>query len=139
MALHHHFTETQLPQQRNYNSTPFPSVLSPTPNSPTCSVSHLIQTITTQKQFLDSLLHKTGAILFRGFDVNTAKDFNDVVEAFGYEEYSPLGVTALRSQVFGRVYTANESSTEQKINFHHEMPMVCFFSLIGYKRIDFAC
>ncbi|KAJ0007543.1 hypothetical protein Pint_29599 [Pistacia integerrima] len=30
-----------------------------------------------------SVLHEAGAVLFRGFDVQTAKDFNDVVEALG--------------------------------------------------------
>ncbi|KAI9160483.1 hypothetical protein LWI28_008527 [Acer negundo] len=124
-----HFTEIQLPQQRNYNSSLFPSLLSPNPLTTTttkaaavpCSVSDLIETIKSQKLFLESLLHKTGAVLFRGFDVKTAEDFNDVIEAFGYEDFPSLGGTALRTQVFGRVFTANESPPDQKIGFHHEM------------------
>ncbi|KAL5757746.1 hypothetical protein ACOSP7_020357 [Xanthoceras sorbifolium] len=119
-----HFTETQIPQQKFYNSIPFPSLLSPNPTATTavpCSVSHLTETIKTQKPFLDSLLHKTGAVLFRGFDIKTAKEFNDVVEAFGYEELSYMGGTAPRSNVVGRIFTANEVPNEEKIGFHHEM------------------
>lgn len=70
------------------------------------------------------MLLKTGAILFRGFDVNTAKDFNDVVEAFGFEELPYVGGAAPRTNVVGRVFTANESPPDQKIPFHHEMAQV---------------
>ncbi|KAK4839233.1 hypothetical protein QYF36_020282 [Acer negundo] len=121
-----HFTAIQIPQQRSYNSIPFPSVLSPNPTTTAVpvSVSHLTETIKTQKPFLDSLLHKTGAVIFRGFDVKTAKDFNDVVEAFGYEELPYVGGAAPRTNVVGRVFTANESPPDQKIPFHHEMAQV---------------
>ncbi|KAK3219988.1 hypothetical protein Dsin_013958 [Dipteronia sinensis] len=120
-----YFTATQIPQQRSYNSIPFPSVLSPNPTTAVpVSVFHLTETIKTQKPFLDSLLHKTGAVIFRGFDVKTAKDFNDVVEAFGYEELPYVGGAAPRTNVVGRVFTANESPPDQKIPFHHEMAQV---------------
>ncbi|KAL0319308.1 UNVERIFIED_CONTAM: Clavaminate synthase-like protein [Sesamum angustifolium] len=43
------------------------------------------------------------AILFRGFDsLATASDFNDVVEAFGYEELPYVGGAAPRTNVVGR-------------------------------------
>ncbi|KAJ0075550.1 hypothetical protein Patl1_33973 [Pistacia atlantica] len=88
----HAFTELQIPHQRNCNSISFPSVLSPNPTNVPFSLSLLTKTITTQKKFLDSLLHRAGAVLFRGFDFKTAKDFNDVVEAFGYEEVAIHGM-----------------------------------------------
>ncbi|KAK2654627.1 hypothetical protein Ddye_014483 [Dipteronia dyeriana] len=117
-----YFTETQIPKQKYYNSIPFPSVLSPNPKTAVpCSVSHLTEAIKTQKPFLDSLLHKTGTVIFRGFDVKTAEDFNAVVEAFGYEELSYMGGTAPRTNIVGRVFTANESPADQRIGFHHEL------------------
>ena len=126
----HHFTETQIPEQRNYNSVPFPSVLSPNPTTIVpCSASLLVETIKTKKPFLDSLLHKTGAVLFRRFDIKTAEDFNDVVEAFGYEDLPYVGGTAPRTNVVCRVYTTNESPPDQNIGFHHEMAQVCLYLL----------
>ncbi|GAV61255.1 TauD domain-containing protein [Cephalotus follicularis] len=117
--------EIQIPHQKTYNSIPFPTVLSPGPSTTSpFSVSSLTKTIRTQKPSLDSLLHKAGAILFRGFPINTANDFNDVVEAFGYEELPYVGGAAPRTNVVGRVYTANESPPDQKIPFHHEMAQV---------------
>ncbi|PQM33854.1 clavaminate synthase-like protein [Prunus yedoensis var. nudiflora] len=51
-------------------------------------------------------------------------DFNDVVEASGFEEFPYVGGAAPRTNVVGRVFTANESPPDQKIPFHHEMAQV---------------
>jgi len=136
ICRHHHtydtvtmsssFKEIQIQHQKHYSnipSFPFPSALSPNPFS-SSTLSFFTDSIIAQKPFLDSLLLKTGAILFRGFDVNTAKDFNDVVEAFGFEELPYVGGAAPRTNVVGRVFTANESPPDQKIPFHHEMAQV---------------
>ncbi|KAF6164258.1 hypothetical protein GIB67_010228 [Kingdonia uniflora] len=124
-----HFIETQLPNhQKIYNSssTPiFPSIISPTPsfffNS---NLPNFKTTIKHHKHWLESKLHSSGALLLRGFPVNTASDFNEVVEAFGYDELPSVGGAAPRINVIGRVFTANESPPDQKIPFHHEMAQV---------------
>ncbi|XVF86708.1 hypothetical protein PTKIN_Ptkin18bG0063600 [Pterospermum kingtungense] len=119
------FIETQLPHhQKHYNSFTFPSVLSPNPASSPPSLPVFAKAIKSQKPFLDSLLLKSGAVVFRGFAVETAKEFNDVVEAFGFEELPYVGGAAPRTNVVGRVFTANESPPDQKIPFHHEMAQV---------------
>ncbi|KAH6758848.1 2-oxoglutarate and oxygenase superfamily protein [Perilla frutescens var. frutescens] len=113
------FAETKIPHQRDYGGVVFPAVL-----SPAATVS-LTAAVKEQKPLLNSLLHKHGAILFRGFDsLATASDFNDLVEAFGYEELPYVGGAAPRTSVVGRVFTANESPPDQKIPFHHEMAQV---------------
>nr|GMD87580.1 clavaminate synthase-like protein At3g21360 [Ipomoea batatas] len=70
---------------------------------------------------MDTLLHQSGAILFKGFSVNLTFDFNDVVEAFGYEELPYDSGGTPRTNVVGRVFTANELPPDQKIPFQHEM------------------
>ncbi|XP_030526464.1 clavaminate synthase-like protein At3g21360 [Rhodamnia argentea] len=117
------FTETHLPHQRSCGGVLFPSVLAPNAGIRP-SLSLLTQAIKTQKPYLESLIHKAGALLLRGFPVNSASDFNDVVEAFGYEELPYVGGAAPRTNVVGRVFTANESPPDQKIPFHHEMAQV---------------
>lgn len=116
------FTEIQLPHQKQYNSILFPLIL--TPNFNSSSNSTFINAIKSQKNWVDSRLNSAGAILFRGFPVFTPGDFNDVVEAFGYEELPYVGGAAPRTNVVGRVFTANESPPDQKIPFHHEMAQV---------------
>lgn len=113
--------ETRIPQQKHYESKPFPAVISAIP-LPAPSLPLFTQ---TRKPYLDSLLHESGAVLFRGFPVNSAVEFNDVVEAFGFDELPYVGGAAPRTSVVGRVFTANESPPDQKIPFHHEMAQVC--------------
>ncbi|KAL1197439.1 Clavaminate synthase-like protein [Cardamine amara subsp. amara] len=132
--------ETRIPEQKQYESKPFPAVISPSLSIPipALSLPLLTQSIRTQKPYLDSLLHESGAVLFRGFPVNSADDFNDVVEAFGFDELPYVGGAAPRTSVVGRVFTANESPPDQKIPFHHEMAQVPEFpsKLFFYCEIE---
>ncbi|KAL4625986.1 hypothetical protein ACB092_05G064000 [Castanea dentata] len=123
------FLEFQIPHQKIFNGIQFPLILSPNPKSqtPPSSLSLFTKAIKTEKTLLDSVLHKSGAVLLRGFPVNSASDFNDVVEAFGFEELPYVGGAAPRTNVVGRVFTANESPPDQKIPFHHEMAQVPTF------------
>ncbi|CAN1168449.1 Clavaminate synthase-like protein At3g21360 [Linum perenne] len=114
------FKEISVPNQKRYpNSLPFPAVM--TPAFPSSSLADFISVIESQKPYIESLLQKTGAILFRGFPVSTASQFNQVVEAFDYADQPYLGGSATRTHVVGRVFTSNESPPHQKIPFHHEM------------------
>ncbi|CAN1836783.1 Clavaminate synthase-like protein At3g21360 [Linum perenne] len=114
------FKEISVPNQKRYNnSPPFPAVM--TPAFPSASLADFISVIESQKPYIESLLQKTGAILFRGFPVSTASQFNQVVEAFDYADQPYVGGSATRTHVIGRVFTSNESPPHQKIPFHHEM------------------
>lgn len=118
------FVKSKIPQQKSYAGVDFPAVLTPSVQD-SDDPSILTASVEDQKPWLDSLLHQHGAVLFRGFNcLNTASDFNDVVEAFGYEELPYVGGAAPRTNVVGRVFTANESPPDQKIPFHHEMAQV---------------
>ncbi|KAK3410905.1 hypothetical protein EUGRSUZ_J02936 [Eucalyptus grandis] len=118
------FAEARLPHQRSYGGVFFPSVLAPNSGIPPPSLSVLTQAIKTQKPYLEWLVREAGTLLLRGFPVGSAADFNAVVEAFGYEELPYVGGAAPRTNVVGRVFTANESPPDQKIPFHHEMAQV---------------
>ncbi|XP_071731914.1 clavaminate synthase-like protein At3g21360 isoform X1 [Rutidosis leptorrhynchoides] len=127
--------QSELPEQKKYTDAgiTFPTVLIPNRNF---TDHHLNDVIRDHKPWLESLLHKNGAILFRGFSsVSSASDFNDVVEAFGYDELPYVGGAAPRTNVVGRVFTSNESPPDQKIPFHHEMAQVPTFP----KKVFFFC
>ncbi|KAJ3693851.1 hypothetical protein LUZ60_009331 [Juncus effusus] len=126
------FIPTPLPQQRSFDGVPFPAVL--TSNHPQ-NLDGFLESIKTNKAKIESHLHSTGAVLFRGFPVNSAADFDRTVEAFGYEELPYVGGAAPRTNVVGRVFTANESPPDQKIPFHHEMAQVPEFPA----KIFFFC
>ncbi|XP_076953382.1 clavaminate synthase-like protein At3g21360 [Bidens hawaiensis] len=118
------FQEVELPEQKPQDDhVLFPTVLSPntSTNSTATELTAFEEAIKAHKPWLESLLLKSGAILFRGFPVVSPSDFNCVVEAFGFPELSYMGGAAPRTQVVGRVYTANESRLDKEIPFHHEM------------------
>jgi hypothetical protein len=71
---------------------------------------------------LNLLAKRSGVVLLRGFLVSTASDFNNVVEAFGFEELPYVGEAAPRTSVVGQVFTANESPLDQKIPSHGQRP-----------------
>lgn len=129
--------EIQIPQQKLFKGIEFPSVVGPSP-SVSFTLTHFIKTVQTQKPFIQSLLHKSGAVLLRGFPIKTASDFNDVVEAFGFEELPYVGGAAPRNNVVGRVYTANESPPDQKIPFHHEMSQVHLTTTLPFFQLFFV-
>lgn len=119
------FIQVRIPQQKSYDELLFPAVLSPNPTSAVSrDLFSFLQSIRAEKLYFQKLLHSSGAILLRGFPVGTASAFNDVVESFGFEELPYVGGAAPRTNVVGRVFTANESPPDQKIPFHHEMAQV---------------
>jgi len=123
------FEETRIAQQNWVEGIPFPRVLVAGPAfSQTCSTQPPAQAvgeaIRRHREWVESLLHFSGAVLFRGFPIHSAQDFNEFVVAFGYEELPYVGGAAPRTNVSGRVFTANESPPDQPIPFHHEMAQV---------------
>ncbi|KAJ0569764.1 putative TauD/TfdA-like domain, taurine dioxygenase TauD-like superfamily [Helianthus annuus] len=116
------FREERLPEQKvSVDGVHFPMVLSP---ATTTNITAFEEAIRAEMQWLESLLKKSGAILFRGFPVSSPSDFNNVVEAFGFPEALYVGGRAPRTKVVGRIYTANESPMDKRIPFHHEMNYV---------------
>ncbi|CAN1836815.1 Clavaminate synthase-like protein At3g21360 [Linum perenne] len=123
------FQEIQIPNQKHQfpnSTTPFPAVLAPKP-SRSSSLADFTSAVESEKPYLESLLQKTGAILFRGFPLSTASQFDQFVEAFGYSDHPYVGGLASRTHIVGRVYTSNESPPDQKIPFHHEMSQAAKF------------
>lgn len=109
-------------EEKHFNGVVFPLSLAPTDSIQTVeqTVAYLKSNMTT---LLDLLL-KHGAILFRGFPISDAKDFNEFALAFGWQDLPYIGGAAVRTNVHGVVFTSNESPPDQPIPFHHEMAQV---------------
>eukprot|EP01018_Ginkgo_biloba_P036461 Gb_16265 [translate_table: standard] len=102
------------------DGTLFPMVLLPATETVDHTIESFTNTIQQSQEWINNQLKRAGAMLFRGFPVKNASDFNAVVEAFGWEEQPYLGA-ASRTRIEGRVYTANEGPLHQPIHSHHEM------------------
>nr|CAD1843193.1 unnamed protein product [Ananas comosus var. bracteatus] len=76
-----------------------------------------------EKARLESLLRSSGAILLRGFPVRSAVDFDRAVGAFGYAELPYVGGAAPRTNVVGRVFTANDAPRTRRSPSTTRWPM----------------
>lgn len=83
----------------------------------------LLEAIATNKEWLEEMIIKNSAVLIRGFDVKDAVEFNDIVEAFEWEDIRYVG-PAPRTQIHKRIWTANEGPLSEFIYYHHEMVLV---------------
>jgi len=85
------------------------------------------------RDFIESQLLKYGAILFRGFNVGTVEDFEQVVSAISGEPLKYTERSSPRHEVGDRIYTSTDYPPEQSIFLHNEhsysrtFPMKLFF------------
>lgn len=69
---------------------------------------------------LNRQLHEHGAILFRKFKVNGARDFEEVVAAVGEPIIEYNNRSTPRTQVRGKIYTSTEYPASESIPLHNE-------------------
>ena len=123
-----------LPAQQQYRSDTFPLAMQPTSE---IAVEQACEWIRTQQETLGEGLSKHGAILFRGFGLTTAEDFDAFVRAFDYPNfaYAESLSNAVRVNRTDRVFTANEAPSDVRIHLHHEMAQTPIYP----SRLFFFC
>jgi Probable taurine catabolism dioxygenase len=84
---------------------------------------------------VESDLLKYGAILFRGFDVPTREEFQEVMKQFGHEFLSYKDRSSPRSEVKENIYNSTEHPSDQVINMHNELS----YSHTWPQKIAFYC
>ncbi|KAG8366556.1 hypothetical protein BUALT_Bualt17G0092100 [Buddleja alternifolia] len=83
----------------------------------------LLDALVRNKEWFDEMITKNSAVLLRGFDVENAETFNDIVEACGWDNIRYVG-PAPRTHIYKRIYTANEGPLSEFIYYHHEMVLI---------------
>ena len=85
----------------------------------------------------EAQLAVSGAVLFRGFPIATAEDFDAFSAVFGYTPftYEDSLSNAVRINFTKRVFTANEAPKDVDIFLHHEMAQ----TPISPSRLFFCC
>lgn len=116
----------------------FPTAIEPCTVDVATDVSAALEWVRRSKVAIESRLASTGALVFRGFPLDTAEDFAAFTDALGYPNfaYEGAGGNAVRKNVVGdRVFTANESPPERVIPFHNELAQCPVFP----HRVLFFC
>lgn len=116
----------------------FPTAIEPCTLDVATDVGAALDWVRRSKDAIESRLASTGALVFRGFPLDTAEDFAAFTDALGYPNfaYAGAGGNAVRKNVVGdRVFTANESPPEKVIPFHNELAQCPVFP----HRVLFFC
>jgi hypothetical protein len=110
-----------VPGQQQHDGGTFPLVLAC--RSPEARLDDVEAWIRAHADELSEEATRHGAILFRGFPVRSAEDFDRFVAAFGWESfaYEDSLSNAVRVNRTPRVFTANEAPPDVAIYLHHEM------------------
>ncbi|MFP6753166.1 MAG: TauD/TfdA family dioxygenase [Pirellulaceae bacterium] len=117
----------QVPGQQQCQGTIFPLVLEPVGEAPDLDAT--INWLGGQASILKDQAASHGAILFRGFSLQTDRDFDRFITAFELENfpYRKSLSNAVRINRTERVFTANESPPEVNIYLHHELAQTPFY------------
>jgi len=111
-------------EQKTFDGVDFPLVLAPEAGAE-ASADTLAQWIASHADELRAQMIDHGAILFRGFGLDSPDDFEAMLDAAQFENMPYIGGAAPRTQVTkSRILTANESPPSEPIPFHHEMAQV---------------
>ncbi len=112
----------EISEQKSFDGKAFPLVLSPETKP---ALDEFLSWLKENKTSVREQLLEYGAILFRGFPIDSPEAFAQVVDAGEFEPMPYLGGAAPRNGVVGkRVLTSNESPPSEPIPFHHEMAQV---------------
>ena len=111
----------RLAEQLDFDGSVFPSViLNSHGEMSVIETCHWMQSNIAQ---IEAALSNSGAVLFRGFPIDSAETFDDFSAAFAYPSftYQESLSNAVRINFTERVFTANEAPQDVEIYLHHEM------------------
>lgn len=109
-----------------YDNAHFPRIIMQKDINVPSQITNSEEAITWVKNNLSTLkeaLAESGTLLFRGFPLHSAEDFDAFSAAFGFNTftYQESLSNAVRINFTERVFTANEAPKDVEIFLHHEM------------------
>jgi len=115
----------KLAEQKQVNGLDFPVLVTAQEQPEKQDKAQFLTWVKTNKTILHDYLIKHGAVLFRGFPLESATEFEQMLNQTDYKNMPYVGGAAPREQVTqSRIVTANESPATETIPFHHEMAQV---------------
>ena len=119
--------QVSLPGQQTYGGSVFPLVWKC--DSQEATLEDSVAWARQHRAELDEQASKNGAVLFRGFPLNSPEDLDQFIAAFELENfpYEQSLSNAVRVNFTPRVFSANEAPSEVRIFLHHEMAQTPVF------------
>jgi alpha-ketoglutarate-dependent taurine dioxygenase len=121
------FSIVSVPNQQTHGDSVFPYAI--VCNDENTKLNNCASWIEENSEELQELANKHGAVLFRGFPLKSAEDFDAFITPFGLPNfpYNKSLSNAVRVNRTERVFTANEAPPDVKILYHHEMAQTPFY------------
>lgn len=121
--------------QLSFGSGVFPRVVVANDDIP--DMTSCVNWLRQHQNAVEAELANSGAILFRGFPLHSAEDFDAFSAAFGYPNftYQESFSNAVRVNYTDRVFTANEAPKDVEIFLHHELAQ----TPVSPKTLFFYC
>lgn len=96
-----------------------------TPGSDRLNRQAFLESLPTYRDQIQSLLLQQGALLFRGFPVQTADDFTDVITALGLGQFVDYTLgDSPRDKVAKKIYTSTEVPSGIHLPLHQELSYI---------------
>jgi alpha-ketoglutarate-dependent taurine dioxygenase len=116
---------SKLKEQKQVNGLDFPLLIENDATLKSQNKDQFLTWVQDNKTELQDKLIQHGAVLFRGFPLDSAAEFEQMLDHTDYINMPYVGGAAPREQVTqSRIVTANESPATETIPFHHEMAQV---------------
>jgi hypothetical protein len=77
--------------------------------------------IAANGKFVGEKLHRHGALLFRGFPVDSVTAFQELFGSLGQEALPYMNRSSPRTEIVDKVYTSTDHPSDQAINMHNEL------------------
>ncbi|MEM7293394.1 MAG: TauD/TfdA family dioxygenase [Pseudomonadota bacterium] len=111
-----------------------PMLLAP-PADDNAGHNELVEWIQQNVETLDDWVHRAGAVLVRGYNVDTPEAFRDTCEAVRAELRNYVGGDSPRNAVTDQVYTSTEYPAELEVLLHNELAYAGW----SPERVFFGC
>ena len=106
--------------------SPLPLLLEPdkTGTGKSNGLNELLAWIAANKSWIDKSLLKYGGLLFRGFPVKEADEFEQIIRLLEPELLPYTEGQSQRSKVLSNIYTSTEYPPDQDITLHNELSYI---------------
>lgn len=91
------------------------------PKQEQCSVDTFIDWHREHKEVVDRVVHKFGAVLFRGYNVDGEEVFGKARDAVFGQSLDYVDGNSPRTKLKNRIYTTTEYPADQEISMHNEL------------------
>lgn len=103
--------------------------------TPASAAVNLLEWVSMNLKTVEEHLHRHGAVLFRGFNMDNVEGFQAFLKTLGHVPLKYTNRSSPRTEIQNNIYTSTEHPSDQYINMHNELSYASQWPL----KIAFFC